>query len=95
MLKTLTAAALAGAAIITAAPANAAPELELAYTICSAIDNRPMPSTVSMLMNNGIDAGFTVREAAQIVVASVYEMCPGNAPVLQAFAAEPSNSRLA
>ena len=61
MLKTLTAAALAGAAIITAAPANAAPELELAYTICSAIDNRPMPSTVSMLMNNGIDAGFTVR----------------------------------
>ena len=95
MLKTLTAAALAGAAIITAAPANAAPELELAYTICSAIDHRPMPSTVSMLMNNGIDAGFTVREAAQIVVASVYEMCPGNAPVLQAFAAEPSNSRLA
>ena len=95
MLKTLTAAVLAGAAIITAAPANAAPELERAYTICSAIDNRPMPSTVSMLMNNCIDAGFTVREAAQIVVASVYEMCPGNALVLQAFAAEPSNSRLA
>lgn len=90
-LRLLLAAVLVGGSVGVAARANADPVVD--YTIgnagrvCKTLDMHPTFGGVTGLMAAVIDdGGFTIDEAAQVVVRSVANQCPRHWGLLLAYA---------
>jgi len=85
MLKTLVAGLLV-AGLFVAAPADAKPSDRIANAVCSDLYANPFPVEVDFLMRVLLGAGYTVEQAAQMIVFAVTEYCPDNWYVLESYA---------
>lgn len=54
-------------------------------SICATFDANPTFDTVNQVMQNVIDQGRNVDQAARIVVDAVADHCPSHIPLLQAY----------
>lgn len=84
------AAVIIGASVGFAARANAEPVADYtalnAGRVCATLDEHPTISAVVPLLQAVIgDSGFTVEQAAEVVVDSVVEVCPWHMPLLRRF----------
>lgn len=91
-LLMLVMAALGCVVLLASTPSAKADAASYAYAahnaaaVCATLDDFPSQTGVLGIMAGIRDEGLTRLQAAEVVVASVHEVCPRYLPILEAFA---------